>query len=133
MSRWFSCDLSERQRKIVQKLQDFAERRGRRPYQNELGRVTKTPTLAEILKDFPSYKDALRAAHLPVLLPTKDDLVDAVLVFCERNEGQVPSREDALAGRMLYGALAFDKQYPNWDQLITDAQPEIDKIWGQQA
>lgn len=128
MSKWFFQELSPKQQEMAQKLRDFYERCGRRPYQNELGRASKTPKLSELLKEFSSYKDALRTAHLPVLLPNRDDLIDAVLVFYQEHEGEMPTHADAVAGRMLYGPFAFDSQYRAWSKLIDEAKPEVEKL-----
>lgn len=128
MSKWFFTEFTARQQEMIDQLRGFYERQGRRPYVNELGWFFKTPVLAEILKEFPSYKDALRAAHLPVLTPGKDDLIDAVLTFCQKNDWREPTRQDAIKGRMLYGPLAFDKVYRNWQDLLDDARPEIERL-----
>lgn len=104
--------LTAEQEAVVSQVLDIYNETGKRPVL-ERNKALK----ARILACFPDYDAVLRAANLPVIHPTKEDLIESIHEFY-MTHGRTPKLAEAASGQLKYSLTAYSRQYPLWNDLI---------------
>ncbi len=118
--------LTQEQQAVILQLQEIYQQTGKRPalYRHKQLKL-------RILICFPDYDSAFRAANLPVIHPTDDDLIKSIQEFHEIY-GRIPTRNEACQGGLLkYSLTCYEAHYPLWNDLITASgfKPRIRNGW----